>query len=305
MVRGLPASILFHASVIVGGSIAWPYISTPLETPYVAVPIEIVELGDIASQRPQIAREPDAEPEEETPAVPEEEFFEEPETDPGEDEDVPPEEMLASEEAPPPPPEPEETVALPEETEAPEPAEEKEDEPEPEPEEPEPPRPEPDPLDDILDFAEDTFDQDLIDKTPREERRTAQPRPDLTDEQPNEAPSEAQVGAGDRLRNQQSVINIVRAQMEVCWDDVDDLPRPERLNVSVTFTLDRDGTLRDDVKLINPARVPIGDRPMQQAIERALRAVRKCAPYRLPEDALVSYDDWKDVTMNIGPGAGR
>ncbi|MEM7766489.1 MAG: hypothetical protein AAF253_03255 [Pseudomonadota bacterium] len=305
MVRGLPASILFHAALVVGGSLAWPYISTPLESSYVAVPIEILELGDIASQRPQVERDPEEPPEEEPPQVPEEDFFEEPEdAEPAEEEDLPPEEMLASEEAPPPPPEEEETVSISEETEEPEAAEEEED-PEPEPPEEEPLIQETDPLDDILDFAEDTFDQDLLDKTPREERRTAQPRPELTDEQPEEAPSQAQLGVGDRARNQQSVVNIIYTQMSVCWDDVDDLPNPERLNVTVRMTLERDGTLKEDVKLVTPSRPPIGDRPMQVAIERALRAVRKCAPYRLPEDALASYDDWDEVTLNIGPAYKR
>jgi len=302
MLRGLPASILFHTAVVIGGSLAWPHISTPIETNYVAVPIDIVELGDIASQRPQLEREPEEEPEEETDAVSEEEFFEEPEiAEPAEEEELAPEEQFAAEEAPP-PPEEEEVVSLPEDTETPEPeASEEEEEPEPEPEE-EPLRRETDDLDDILDFAEDTFDQDLLDKTPDETRRTVQPRPQLEVEQPDEAPSEARLGAGDRQRNQQSVINIIRAQMEVCWDNVVDLPNPERLNVTVRMELNRDGTIRNDVRLVSPARAPIGDRPMQVAIERALRATRKCAPYRLPEDALASYEDWKDVTLNIGPG---
>ncbi len=299
MLRGLPASILFHAAILVGGSLAWPYIATPIETNYVAVPIEIVELGAMASQRPQVERKPEETPEEEPAQVPEEPFFEEPEiAEPAEEETLPPEEQFAAEETPP-PPEPEETVSLPEESEPEAPDESEEEAPEPE---EEVLREAPDPLEDILDFAEETFDQDLLDKTPDDARRTAQPRPELTDEQPEETPSEAQLGAGDRLRNQQSVINLIRVQMEVCWDNVVDLPNPERLNVTVRMELNRDGTIRNDVRLVKPPRPPIGDRPMQQAIERALRATRKCAPYRLPEDALASYEDWKDVTLNIGPG---
>ncbi|MEM0986134.1 MAG: hypothetical protein AAGJ32_07810 [Pseudomonadota bacterium] len=302
MIRGLPASIAMHAALIVGGSVAWPYISTPIETNYVAVPIEILELSDIASQRPQVETEPEEATEEEPEQTPDEEFFEEPEALPEEDaEDTPVEEQFAAEETPP-PPEEEETVSLPEETEEPE-ATEEEDEPEPEPEpEEEPLRRETDDLDDILDFAENTFDQDLLDKTPEEARRSVQPRPELTDEQPNTAAADSQLGAGDRLRNQQSVINIIRVQMEQCWDNVVDLPNPERLNVTIEMQLNRDGTLKRDARLVTPSRPPIGDRPMQQAIERALRAARKCAPYRLPEDALESYDDWDEVTLNIGPG---
>jgi hypothetical protein len=60
--------------------------------------------------------------------------------------------------------------------------------------------------------------------------------------------------------------------------------------------LNRDGTLDGDAELISPRRARIGDRFMQQAIDRALRAARTCAPYQLPED---DYDVWNEITLNF------
>ena len=37
------------------------------------------------------------------------------------------------------------------------------------------------------------------------------------------------------------------------------------------------------------------------AVDLALRAVRKCEPYKLPED---SYEQWKDIVVTIGPAKG-
>ena len=154
-----------------------------------------------------------------------------------------------------------------------------------------------DPLDDILGDASNLFD-----RTPRE-RSSSNPRPPpqevLQDEQPTA--SEARRGAGEQTGNSVAVTTLISQQMKVCWDDVVDLPNPERLNVVVKVELNRDGSIKDGPDLVDPARPPIGDRPMSVAIERALRAVRKCSPYRLPEGSEDYYNDWDEVTLNIGP----
>ncbi|MCI4643844.1 MAG: hypothetical protein MRY64_03570, partial [Hyphomonadaceae bacterium] len=134
-------------------------------------------------------------------------------------------------------------------------------------------------------------------------RSTSNPSPPppetLQDEQPKA--SEARRGAGEQTGNTAAVTALISQQMFYCWDDVDDLPNPERLNVTIKMQLSRDGSIKDGPDLVNPARPPIGDRSMGVAIERALRAARKCAPYRLPEGADEYYDDWDEVTLNIGP----
>ena len=302
MLRGLPASLALHGAVVAAGYIAWPYVSEPIQSE-VAVRIELVELGTETSVAPRIERDPeDADPEDDPPPPELENYLDDLEEVPEPPEEVPPEapepEPEPQEAAPPEEAAPEEVAPLPDD--APEEPSEPEPEAEPEPEpKPEPVRREPerDPLDDVLGEASNLFD-----RTPREPRKQPPPRPpedqELTDEP---APSVGQRGAGDNTGNTQTVVNMIESQMMICWDDVTDLPNPERLNVTIRLTLARDGTLKRDAQLVSPPRAPIGDRPMQVAIERALRAARKCAPYRLPEQALDYYEDWDDVTLNIGP----
>lgn len=91
------------------------------------------------------------------------------------------------------------------------------------------------------------------------------------------------------------------ARLKNCWPDVQDLPNPERLVVTVKMQLNQDGTIRGDARLVRPRRVAIGDRAMKQAVERALRAARRCAPYEVPEGAQTMYEDWKNVTLVVGP----
>lgn len=288
MLRGLPASIALHLAVIGAGYIVLPAITRPIDQASAIVPIELVEVSEVTNIAPAPRIEEEAEPEETPPPI--EEFLEDVDS-------LPAEEVVEADEPPPPPPEeapPEEPEPEPE----PEPQPE-EDEPEPEPEEDRPilqPEPE-DPLADVLGDASSLFD-----RTPRDQRQsppTPREEPELEDEQPRS--SEQRRGAGDMSGNTASVVAMIQSQMYVCWDDVVDLPNPGRLNVTVRMVLNPDGTLRGPVELVEPRRAPIGDRAMQVAIERAIRAVQRCAPYRLPAEAQDYYEDWDEVTLNIGP----
>jgi outer membrane biosynthesis protein TonB len=294
MLRGLPASIILHAAVIAAGAIVLPTMVRDIEPAFTSIPIEIVELSDETNirARPEVdAPEPETE---ESPPI--EDYLQELDTIPPEEPEPEPEPEPETAVAPPPPapePEPEPEPAPAEEEPEPEP----ESEPEPEPDRPVLAQTETDPLDDILGDASNLFD-----RTPRERTR-ANPAPPpqevLEDEQPRA--SEARRGAGEQTGNTANVVALINNQMRICWDDVVDLPNPERLNVVVRVELNRDGSIKNGPDLVDPARPPIGDRSMGVAIERALRAVRKCAPYRLPEGALDYYDDWDEVTLNIGP----
>ncbi len=304
MWRGIPVSILLHAIIVAGGTIAWPYFGPrEREMAFVAVPIELLELSDETNVAASLARD---EPEEDdTPEPPPlQDLLEQTDVLPDE-EVVEADEPTAREEAPDPAPaQDEEEVILPEDApeEEPEPAEEEateEDPAEETPAEPEPvrvdPEPEPDPLDSLLSESANLFDKQ------RQERASAppsQPRRDLQDESRQVVDRRS---AGDRTGNTQSVVNMLYAQLYLCWDDVDDLPNPERLNVTLRMQLRPDGSLDGQVRLVSPSRPPIGDRAMGVAIERALRAVRKCAPYRLPPEALDDYEAWRTVVLNIGP----
>lgn len=304
MWRGIPVSILLHAVIVAGGTIAWPYFGPRYqEIEFVAVPIELLELSDETNVTASLARE---EPEEEDAPEPPplQELLEQTDVLPDE-EVVEDDEPTAREEQPDPAPaEAEEEVILPEDApeEAPEPAEEETPEEPPaedEPAEPEPvrvdPEPEPDALDSLLSESANLFDKQ------RQERPAAPPAQPVRELQDETRQVVERRGAGDRTGNTQSVVNMLYAQLYICWDDVDDLPNPERLNVTLRMRLNPDGSLDGPVRLVKPTRAPIGDRAMGVAIERALRAARKCAPYRLPPEAMDDYEEWRNVVLNIGP----
>ena len=305
MLRGLPASIVFHVGVVFAGSIAWPYMASK-EVEFIVVPIEIVDYAPDTNITAQVRRDDPVE--EETPEEPPEleDYLENLDALPDEEELLPDEEQLAAEDIAPPPPETKEPDPLPD---LDKPVEEDERVEEPEPE-PEPKEPEPEP-EIVREEQTDDFDEflmaatNVLDKAEPRQRQAPPPAPEpevLRNEQP--AVTAPRKAAGDRTSNTTRIEGLIAQQMELCWDGVDDLPNPERLNVTIRMTLNRDGSRDGDVQLVNPTRPPIGDRAMGQAIQRAMRAARKCSPYRIPEGAQDNYDEWKDVTLRIGPGFG-
>ncbi len=281
MIRGLPASILLHVGVLASSYIVLPIFDKPLEQ-VVIVPIDLVSVSEVNNIAP-VVRPAEIEPEPESVPEPVEETLEDPDIIPDEiapEEDIVPPAAAEQEEAEPEAPE----DVIPEEP-APE-----EEEPEPEPEEPEekpkPKEAEPDPVDDILN------DANLFN---RERETTKAPPPPTPEAEPDAPPPETRKGVGDRTANQARIESIVLSQMKACWGTLEDLPDPERLTVSVRAQLNTDGTLRD-VELVRPRRRPIGDRFMSVAIDRALRAVRTCQPYRLPVE---DYEDWEEIVLNF------
>ena len=62
--------------------------------------------------------------------------------------------------------------------------------------------------------------------------------------------------------------------------------------------LNENGTV-SNLSLVEPRRRPIGSSYMGTAVDRALRAVNKCAPYRLPSD---DYELWKEIDVYLGLG---
>ncbi|MEM5515842.1 hypothetical protein WNY37_02700 [Henriciella sp. AS95] len=296
MIRGIPASLLLHAAVIGAGYIAWPYVGADvLEEEFVVVPVDLVDLGEITNVAPVREQPEEVEPEEEPEPEPVEE--EEPE-DPVEEEpderDIPEDDIATSSEQ-----------SAPEETEddvVPDLEQEPEEEPEPEPEEPEPekpkapnPTPKRNPLDDFLNDADSTFESERETK-----RRTDPPKQEQTEIKDITPAQEPRKGAGERSANTVRIEQMLYNQILLCWDGVDDQPEPGRLNVQMRAQLDAEGNLID-VELVRPTRAPIGDRSMALAIERALRAVRKCQPYRLPRD---EYAEWKIMNVNLGSRFG-
>jgi len=93
------------------------------------------------------------------------------------------------------------------------------------------------------------------------------------------------------------VHQIVR-QLHGCWNPPRELAKHPIL-VTLTFSLNRDGTLAGPV-----AVKPTGSGPVfEAAAQSAVRAVRKCTaapagPMRLPA---AKYQVWRDIEVNFDP----
>ena len=296
MIRGLPASIIAHAAVLGASYVTFPYWSTNtrvFSTELEAVDVNFAEIGEITNIAPLIETEPE-EPEEVAPEEPEEV----PE-DPVE-EDLPEAEQDVSEaEAPPAEEDPEDVLP---DFEPEEPEEEPEPAPEPE-KTPEPaPRRSQDDLMDFLNQSETTFKSERATRRERPEPQVTPPE-DLPQTALKDAPKPAETrnrqGSGERNGNTARLEALVVSRIRnECWSGVDDLPNPERYNVQMNLKLNEDGTIAD-LTLIDPKRRPIGSSFMGTAVDRALRAVRKCEPFRLPSD---EYALWSEINVYLGLG---
>lgn len=95
-----------------------------------------------------------------------------------------------------------------------------------------------------------------------------------------------------------SAEDALREQLKRCWRAPIDQPNPERLIITLRVFLNRDGTVSRAPTVEKPNPIPAGDRGMVIASENALRAVRTCAPYDLPDE---SFDIWKEVVLRFDP----
>lgn len=99
---------------------------------------------------------------------------------------------------------------------------------------------------------------------------------------------------------EEHVVRVLQAEMRRCWRMPTDLPNPDRLVVTLLFELNQDGTLRGAPRIIHPRNYR-SDADYRTAVERALRAVRRCAPYPFPEDPIVRdhYEAWREIEMTF------
>ncbi|MEL7547873.1 MAG: hypothetical protein AAGJ84_14570 [Pseudomonadota bacterium] len=297
MLRGLPASLFLHAAIVGAGYVAWPYMSaTTGDDEPIIVAVDLVTIGEFDNIAAVREREPEPEPEEEPqpepePEAPEPEEIQEPE-DELVDESLPEDDISTASTAPEPEPEaPQETVpdfqdnpqdALEELLETPE--------------ETTPPVQQRDTLDDFLSDAESTFASER--QTRKRQDPPPAPRKELVDVPQT---TEQRRGAGEQTANSARLESVFYSQIYPCWDNVVDLPNPETLNVSLQVNLDENGNIKDRIRMLEPSREPLGRSPMRVAIERARRAVQKCAPYKLPRQ---EYETWQSITVNLGPRFG-
>ena len=88
------------------------------------------------------------------------------------------------------------------------------------------------------------------------------------------------------------LIGILTEQMNRCISYSGTAPKT---GPQLTFTLSREGGINGGVQLANGS----GEANFRPFSEAAMRALRNCQPYRIPARFMDSYDDWKNVRLNI------
>lgn len=315
MRTGLVVSLVGHGALIVAGLIALPTAHLASEAQPEMIPVELVTIAEVtqlaigldttAPPEPEPAPAPAAEaPAPEPTPPPEPVATPEPEPAPAvEPEPAPAPEPVAT---PEPEPAPEPAPAVAEVTPAPEPA------PAPRPETPAPaailptpaPRPRP------------TTDTTPTPAPPEPEPEPQPPAPEPPVAEPAAAGpdeiaallatpgvaggvGEAAAGAGVTdgaaiLEMTQSEIDALQRAIAACWYPPNGWVDPAEVRVVVQFRLNRDGTV---LGIPTVVQAPTG-RYATVATERALIAIRQCAPYQLPPE---KYDAWQEVRITFDP----
>jgi hypothetical protein len=112
----------------------------------------------------------------------------------------------------------------------------------------------------------------------------------------------AGLGTAEAVAIEDRARAIVRSHMRRCWRMPIDLPDPDRLVVTVEFEINRNGTLNGQPRVTNPRNYSF-DAPMRTAVDAAVRAIRACDPYPLPDDPVVGdhYEIWRTQVYTFRP----
>ncbi len=124
------------------------------------------------------------------------------------------------------------------------------------------------------------------------DKRDAQ-RQAITGDQVNRTASLG-VASGQAATLSQSEIDALRAQIQACWNPPPGALDARDLIVQVRLQLNRDGSVSAEPQVLNRGSHP----QFQVAAEAARRAIRRCAPYKMP---IAKYDVWQDVEVTFDP----
>jgi len=110
----------------------------------------------------------------------------------------------------------------------------------------------------------------------------------------------AGLGTAEVASMEARIAALVQRHLQRCWRLPDDLPDPDRLIVVIEFQLNRNGTLNGQPQVTSPRNYSF-DAPMNEAVNRAVRAVRQCDPYPLPDDPIVGehFDIWREQIVTF------
>lgn len=99
---------------------------------------------------------------------------------------------------------------------------------------------------------------------------------------------------------------LVDRALRACWRSTEDMSEPERLLVTVSFQLNRNGSLNGQPVVVSPRNTTF-DPQMAEAVRRAIAAVRICDQRqsfaRIAEDPVVGehYEVWRSQEITFGP----
>jgi len=149
---------------------------------------------------------------------------------------------------------------------------------------------------------EDAFDLDAIAGLIDKQREPRRPRNE--GERADRNQQGAGLGTAEVAALEDRARALVRAHMRRCWRMPIDLPDPDRLIVTVEFELNRNGTLNGQPRVTSPRNYSF-DAPMRTAVDAAVRAVRACDPYPLPDDPVVGehYEIWRSQVYTFRPAS--
>ncbi len=95
-------------------------------------------------------------------------------------------------------------------------------------------------------------------------------------------------------RMTQSELDLLRAQIQRCWNPPLGAVEAESLKVRLQFQLSRDGRVATRPHVVNRGSSPF----FRAAADSARRAILRCQPYQLPAE---KFETWRDVVVTFDP----
>lgn len=95
--------------------------------------------------------------------------------------------------------------------------------------------------------------------------------------------------------DREALMGLIKEQMEKCWS-ITGTQSPS-VKPMVRLQLSPTGTIIANPVLVNTS----GDGAFAAIAESGMRAIRQCAPYRIPPRFADKYDDWKTITVKLDP----
>ena len=102
------------------------------------------------------------------------------------------------------------------------------------------------------------------------------------------------LASGSALTLSESEIDALRRQIQACWAVPAGAADVKEMTVTIRLMLKQDGSLAAEPALMNRGSGSF----FQVYAESALRAIRRCQPYRMP---IAKYELWKDVEVSFRP----